>query len=672
LKNLLWTALICLLLLGCEPTPPALPLPGPALIFDLTGSGAFFDRPWPASLRTVDGKPDLSGLPNPTRRKWIDSLIGLGSKETDGFSPTGPIYFLFDGPVATPSADPLDRLSADSPILLVNIDPKSAEFGKKHLCHVRVTESKDSFRPANLLQILPVPGLGLLEHTRYAAIVRTTLGNPDGAVLAQHADLASMLAGKIPAGARAAEWTATLAPLVKALPELGLEADEIAAATVFVTGAPTATVFGHVRAQAKLPAPMLVDALALRDEYPTFYALKGSWLAPVYQAGTPPFIVEGGKMSVDATGKLIKVRDEVAPFKLAVPKGKMPAEGFPLYFYIHGTGGVSDQVIDRGKQTFKDETPAKGSGAAMWAAEKGWGASCTGLPLAPERLGFLSFDGYMAYNFFNPPAMRDNFIQMLLDLVRFRKLVLSLAIDPALCPGTDASASHDGKIRFDPAHVVVSGQSLGSYLAGMLTATLGGFEGAILTGAGGSWIEFPFGPTKPVPLQALLELLVRPIGTEPIDRFHPLVMLADLGLGPADNIHYAPFILRSPKKGVVPPHVLVIEGHDDIQVPTDLQRALILALGVDMAGSDPGPEKKDKITPVLPWGGQKVLSYPVKANVLLAGHGLRTAIMVRYKQDSFSGDGHLVTFNLPEPPKQIKHFLETLLKHDTPTVISGK
>jgi len=204
LKNLLWTALICLLLLGCEPTPPALPLPGPALIFDLTGSGAFFDRPWPASLRTVDGKPDLSGLPNPTRRKWIDSLIGLGSKETDGFSPTGPIYFLFDGPVATPSADPLDRLSADSPILLVNIDPKSAEFGKKHLCHVRVTESKDSFRPANLLQILPVPGLGLLEHTRYAAIVRTTLGNPDGAVLAQHADLASMLAGKIPAGARAA------------------------------------------------------------------------------------------------------------------------------------------------------------------------------------------------------------------------------------------------------------------------------------------------------------------------------------------------------------------------------------------------------------------------------------------------------------------------------------
>ena len=427
-----------ILLAACVEDTTSPPAPGHTLILDLTGKGAFFDRPWPAAPRTVDGKPDLSGLPNPTKRKWIESLRTLGSKETDGFSPTGTIYFQFDGPVATPSADPLDRIKPGSGILLVNIDTSSAGFGTKHPFHVQVTEVEDSFRPINLLQLLPVPGLGLAEHTHYAAIVLRSLGNPDGVELKQHADLAKMLAGKVPTGAKAAAWAASFDSLSSVLPSLGLAKADIAAATVFKTGSPTATVFRHVKEQSKLPAPPLVDALAVRDEYPTFYALKGSWLAPQYQDGTPPYLVEGGKMSVDSAGKLIKLRDEKAPFMVSVPKGKMPAKGFPLYFYVHGTGGNSAQVIDRGMQTYKGDVPPAGTGPAMWCAEKGWGSSCTGMPLAPERLGFLSFDGYVAYNFFNPPAMRDNLIQMLLDLVRFRKLMLSLEIDSALCPGTDA------------------------------------------------------------------------------------------------------------------------------------------------------------------------------------------------------------------------------------------
>lgn len=58
-------------------------------------------------------------------------------------------------------------------------------------------------------------------------------------------------------------------------------------------------------------------------------------------------------------------------------------------------------------------------------------------------------------------------------------------------------------MRFDPRLVVVGGQSLGSYLSGILAATVPDWKGAILTGAGGSWVEFGFGPKDPIDLTLL-------------------------------------------------------------------------------------------------------------------------------------------------------------------------
>src|SRR5690606_34857453 len=114
---------------------------------------------------------------------------------------------------------------------------------------------------------------------------------------------------------------------------------------------------------------------------------------------------------------------------------------------------------------------------------------CVAGPFSPTRLGALAADGYLAYNFLNPVALRDNFAQMVLEQVQFLRALLALRIDPALCPQSDASAAPDGAIRFDPARLVVGGQSLGSYLSGMLGALLPDWQGVILSGAGGSWVE---------------------------------------------------------------------------------------------------------------------------------------------------------------------------------------
>ncbi len=652
------------------PVPPS---PEPTLVFDTSAGAGFYDAPWPSDARRLPGgAPDLTRFPNPGARAFIERARELVHRDVRGASPTGAVYFRFDGPVNPVPEDPMRRLGADSPVLLVEIDRASPSFGRRHPCHVQVTAAKDRFRPEHLVQILPVPGLGLEEGTLHAAIVLRHLGHPGGPRLGRSAVLSDLLAGRTPPIPDGAAWAAALAPLASALPALSIAPDDVAAATVFRTGRPSDALFDQVRRVDSRPALAPVRPLSVRAGYPLYHALGGEWTPPEYQDGLPPFIEQGGRMRVDAAGNPVKVRDGLAPFSISVPRGKMPAGGFPLYFYVHGTGGTSTQVLDRGTRPSPSVPPPLGSGPAEWVAAKGWGACSTALPLAPERMGVLSVDGYIPYNFFNPVAMRDNLVQMVLDLVAFRDLVLALSIDPRLCPGTDASAAPDGRIRFDPRHVVVSGQSLGSYLSGMLAATLGGFEAAVLTGAGGSWVEFPFGPKDPVDLKLMLEHLVYLGDYVPLDRFHPVILLFDLALGPADNTHFVPLLLRRPRLATPPPHVLIVEGWDDHQVPTDLQRALVLASGADMAGPDVGPTSADRIAPILSWGGQRVRSYPLKGNVVAPGWGPRTAGMVRYTMDSVTNEGHFVIYQRPEPRKQLQTFLETLLRDGVPTIPSGE
>lgn len=656
---------------GTQPVPPpqrqapANLHTGPELVLDTSGQGAFFDWPWPSDARRLsNGAPDLGSLPNPRGASWIDRTYQLAMTDTDGFSPSGTISFQFDAAINPAAADPLASLAPDAAVQLVDIDPRSPDRFTRHAIHVGITARADSFRPAHLLQVLPVPGLALRPHTTYAALVLRKLGASTTSWLGQNPQLTELLAGQTPAGAKGADLRRAVEPLLSALPGLGIHPDDLAAATVFTTGDPTALLIKQARHLDGLPA-LAPTALRQRDVYTDFTALIGSWSPPQFQQGTPPFVLGGGEQIRDANGLPVTQRIDTAEFQLSVPKGRMPAEGFPLYLYVHGTGGVASQAIDRGAMPAPNVDPPLGSGLASYVAQVGWGTCCTAGPLSPGRIGALSADGYAAYNVFYPAAMRDNFGQMVLEMVLFRRLVLGLRIDPALCPGTDASAAPDGKVRFDARFVVVGGQSLGSYLSGILASIVPGWQGAVLTGAGGSWVEFAFGPKDPFDLSLVIQLLAVPAG-ETLDRFHPLVMAFDLAVGAADNMHYVRRMLRDPLPGTVPPHLLVVEGHADLQVPCGLQRALCLAAGVDMAGSDPGPTPAEQVMPVLPWGGGSVLPYPASLNRVLPDGSRRTALVVRYLPDF--REGHYVSVQRDEPKRQIKEFVQALGQGQAPVI----
>ncbi len=647
---------------GPTRTAPSNLATGPNVVLDVSGTGEFFDQPFPLdSRRNPNGSLNLLDLPNPKKKKYINSGIDLVHAETRGASPTGTIYFRFDGPVNAPADDPVASMAAGSPVLLVNIDPKSPERLKRNPVRLAVTTKADSVRPANLLQVLPVPGMGMRPNTTHAAIVLRKLGAPGTPFLGQPPALTELLAGRAPAGPQGADLQAAFAPLVLALTDLGIHADDVAAAAVFTTGDPTERLVKQVAAlNAQAPAKP-TKPLAIRDQYPGFTALKGQWAPPQFQKGVPPYVWGGGHQAVDGQGMPVVQWWDRAEFQVSIPKGKMPAKGFPLYFWVHGTGGEARQVIDSGRRTVATVPAPPGSGIASYVAPRGWATACAAGPLSPTRIGFLSGDGYAAYDFFNPHGMRDNFAQMILEMTLFRRLLLDLKIDPALCPGTDASAAPDGKVRFDADTMVVGGQSLGSYLAGMLAGLLPDWKGVILTGAGGSWVEFPFGPTDPIMPSKIIDLVSLPFG-EHTDIFHPLVMAFDLALGPCDNTHYVQKVQRYPIAGHDVPHSLVVEGHGDIQVPDHLQRALVLALGVDLAGGEvPNIPATEQIVPALAWGGLKELPYPAGGN-----RNGKTALVLRYERDF--REGHYVSFQLDEPKRQIADFLTDIAAGKTPIV----
>jgi hypothetical protein len=633
----------------------------PAMRLDPTGG--FFAWPYPLDARRSADGLDLNGFPNPRGEGFVDEAIALAA-DSAGFGLSGCVYLPFDGPLPAVADDPLASQRAGYPVLLVAIDPESPHHLRRHPIHVRATARRDGSRPAHLLQVLPLPGRSLAANTTYAAVVLRQLGGEGAPPLAQSPRLGQLLAGEVPEVEGGQALSVAYAPLRPVLDALKIDPAQVAAAAVFTTGDPVGVLARRVdRALAAAP-PSLAEPLAPRDVHPGFVALRGAATMPVYQVGTPPFLAEGGEVVTDAEGRLISQGSAAAPFQLSIPLGRMPASGFPLYLYFHGTGGRESQAIDRGRRPARDQLPPVGSGLAGVVAPEGVATACMAGSFSRSRLGLRG--GYLAYNFLHPVAMRDNFHQMLLEQVHFLNLLLSLRIDPALCPGADASTAADGRIRFDPERLVVGGQSLGSYLAGMFAALVPGFRGVVLTGAGGSWIEFPFGPEHPVPLTSLVELLALPYG-ERLDRFHPLVSLFAAATESADNMHVLRHLVREPLPGRTPPHVLVIEGHRDRQVATNLQRALVLAIGADLLGPDPGPTPEDQLLPALPWGGLEHLRGAVAGNRTLPSGERRTVVVVRYAEDGIRG-GHHVAFQLERPKEQIVAFVRDAVSGRAPQV----
>src|SRR5262249_34069098 len=99
------------------------------------------------------------------------------------------------------------------------------------------------------------------------------------------------------------------------------------------------------------PAPVAA-AVTNAAQQPAYTLWTGTYMAPNFQTGDPPYLSSGGEIKIGADGAAIVQRMEPMRFALSVPSGTKPASGWPICVYAHGTGGdwesfVGDETADR-------------------------------------------------------------------------------------------------------------------------------------------------------------------------------------------------------------------------------------------------------------------------------------------------------------------------------------
>ena len=316
----------------------------PATSLEALDGEAFFDHPFPSDLRREDGMPRFRGWYNPRSSPIIASYAEAMTGVVDGFSPVGATFLRFDGPLdpASLPADPLASLDERAAVQLIDVDPNSPARGTRHLVHVQFRADEGVLIRSNTLSVLPTLGAPLAPNTTYAVVVTRDALDLTGA----HAQPSDTLAGVLDGVSSGDSMAGPLEPALQALEDAGIPRGYIAHLAVFTTADPTAELLAvrdHLRATQ--PAPVADPAAwELKQEGSIFDEYLGSYgPTPSYQVGTIPFkdLGDGGGFVFEngepVVGSTLDLR-----FSLSVPresKCPVPAGGYPIALYGHGTGG---------------------------------------------------------------------------------------------------------------------------------------------------------------------------------------------------------------------------------------------------------------------------------------------------------------------------------------------
>ncbi|MEW6443165.1 MAG: hypothetical protein AB1640_19685 [bacterium] len=666
-------------------------IPGTRVLFDLSQEGGFYDFPFPTDLlRKDEGGLDLSRYPHGGSGLFIallDRYVRLAA-EHDGFGLSTVSYFRFEaGLNASDFPSTPETLAEESPVFLADVDPSSAEYGRRFPLVMRFYTGADAAHPDNVLALAPLPGFVLSPNTRYAAVVLRALGDAAGEPLGSPLALQQLLHGSSPGGGPAGERARqAYAALVAYLEDRGIPPSAVAAANAFTTGDPVGETERIYDYAASLPPPAPAAPLVRTREYEAYYLLEGAFSAPQFQRGTPPYLLEGGEIVLDAEGYPVRQRDEEIPFALAIPKGPMPAAGWPLVIYIHGTGGVSTQLTDRGRQPDPNVPAPEGTGPALTFAARAIATAGCALPVHPQRGGVPG--GMTFYNVLQAAALPDNLRQGMAEQALFLRMLRQLRIDPSLCPETDAALSADGRIGFDAAHLFSMGQSLGSLVLDQWGALEENLVALIPSGTAAHFGTIGL-EMREIPFPEILRLLLGTPEDQELDLFHPFLNLITLAWGPADPVNFAKHFFRDPLPGRSAKHVYMSQGFFDSFFPPPSQNAFIASAGLQLSGRPFAVDTFDQIAlereyasprcgierpcsestlETMDYLGLDVADYPVSGNLASGDGGRVTAVVVEEFEDGIL-DGHNINFQLDGLKYQYGCFLRTLLDTGMPILL---
>jgi predicted esterase len=654
-------AALSLWLAGCgEDGEPAHAIYVVPASIDQLAADHFLDHPFPSDLRLEDGtcgshcSPRFTGFYNPTSILVVDTYVDATVGLLDGFSPAAPGYVRFDAPLdpASLPADPGATLSPEASVQLIDVDPASPAHGQRMRVSTSFRAAPGRYLLPNTLRFMPALGFPLRPHTRYALVVTDALRAATGGEVLPSDELLEVLGINGPTGPRAALHDA-YTPIVDEIGALGVARESIVHFSVFTTGDPSA--------EAELVARSVHDAVQAPDfiepwikygfmsegfvEYQADYGPS-----PNFQRGTLPFkkYGDGGEFNVvDGVPTVVDTFD--LRFSLSVPSSPecpMPAEGYPVVLYAHGTGGNFRSYLNEDYAATMAQQCI-----AMMGVDQIFHGTRPGAPVNPEDVLLLFF------NFENPIAARTNGRQSAIDEIqRARLFTETHAVIPA-------SISHTGEdIRFDPTKVMFFGHSQGGLNGPLYLALDDSARGGVLSGSGAIIGLALLEKTAPQPSIAQLVptvfLGLLPEELEELDLFHPAIMLAQSIVDSIDPINYARLTVREPLPGFVPKSVLITEGLGadgvgDHYTPPHGIEAQAVAMGVPLLLPAQIPIAQ------LGWGADPAVTVPpdgLRGN--LAG-GEASGALVQWAPPPDS-DGHFVVFDVPQARAQVAAFLRAL------------
>lgn len=652
---------------AADASPPL----GPSLAMDFAAADDLYAAPFPsAHRRRPDGGIDLSGLPG-RDNALVAQLADLIEADTDGFGVSSGVWFR-----ATEALDPdtlpssLEASTAeDASVYLINVEPTSPGYLKRIPVTVRFEADGGPYGTPHQLSLLPLQGIVLHEEALHAAVVTRAVTAASGATLDAPPALEALTRGARPEGLDDASF-ARYSDALDRLEASGVALDTLAGLAVFRTGAPSRAM-REARAMALAEPLPEVSTPELIERHAEFCAFEARTAMPVYQAGQPPFGAEGGGWARDASGALVRQRVEEARVFVTIPRAPMPDAGYPVAIFVRTGGGGDRPLIDRGVRGEDGGEPLEeGSGPAVQLARAGVAGVSADGPHGGIRNVNSADEQLVIFNIANPTALRDNIRQSALELVLLAHMLDAIRFDASACEG--ATNGPDGVARFDTRRLALIGHSMGATIGPLAIAVEPKIKAAVLSGAGGSWIENVLHKQRPLNVRPFAELILGYLDRD-LHAHDPALNLLQWAGEPADPPIFARRIIHAPWDDAQPRHVLMFQGIADTYILPPIANTLTLALGLDLAGdaldaTHPVAGQFTSIAPLLPLSGRRAIAYPAAGNLSAQGVAV-TGVVVQHWEDGVE-DGHEVMFQLDAPKRQYEGFLRTL-HEGVPVVTDG-
>ncbi len=598
-----------------------------------TGDGDFFRLPFPNDVRRKNGKLDLAGFPTPGADllgyDLVDRWARFLEETGNGWSVYPTITFRFSGEID------FDSLKAAGAARFVDV---TANEGGDLGYSWAASTGRTAYVCPNNVGFRPPDGAPLEGGHTYAVLMTNAVKAKGGGAVQAPADLTALVGAADPGGDLSAAYAA-YAPLRTWAASKSFALGTLVNAAVFTVGkhddigkklapavaaAPLATASSWVNcAAAPSPCAQATDTRACpATPSALFDELHALVTLPQFQKGNLPFMepADGGDLVLDAGGQPVPQGTIQVCMALTVPKGTMPAAGWPLVVYAHGTGGSFRSHIEEGVAARLSVDPTKI--AVLGIDQVGHGTRRGASTAKPENVFF---------NFPNPAAARGNVLQGAADQIALARFAKSISLVGAASP-TGADVKVD--------RIAFWGHSQGATHGAIAMPYTQGVAGALLSGNGASLLDSLLTKKSPVNLAALAPLVLSEAPGN-IGKTHPALAMFQNAIDPADPLAHAAAIIGT---GPVAKHVFMPYGQGDTYSTPSTQLAYLAAAGLGVAqhpASVTTPDDLGKAPQAIPYGGN-------------AAGGL-TAVARQYAPSGF--DGHFVVFKDADAKVNADRFL---------------